>query len=188
MKTGFEKVYHGPLRFYVEQGKMMDCLAGEGHEMMTLPPVHFADAESLENLVWLANWVFLSPLVAAGKGVLRPPLVVIEGRTGTGKTTLLRWLFDEALKMRPANLARVKEIGRWDCPVTGALLVENAKVTRTDALHLQHWVMAERWMARRGQRVKESALSCVTILTVPEGFRVSEDLERRVIRVRLGNR
>lgn len=145
---------------------------------------NFANAESRENALWLLHW-----LHQAKRGEpQRPPMVVIQGPTATGKTTLINRLTD---------LAQVHVHDGWeltDLTVAarredGALVIEGDWVLEKKAMKdLCNWLTASRWEYRKlrsKERIETPPLCTVTVWLRPDGEPMPAELERRSIFIRL---
>lgn len=148
----------------------------------------FATPRDRENALWAALWacevrVGLDEMV----GPYRPPLVVIEGPAGCGKTRFARMLSDLAgfdlkfmHRMTPAIFSAAARQGRQ------VLIFDDLSVKDVDQPLLSQWLTADAWESRALRQKNKDVypLRCVTVLT---GHRLdlSEDLKRRAVFIRL---
>lgn len=148
----------------------------------------FEDKESEANALWLNHWITMAEITPYA---FRPPMVVITGPPSSGKERLIpklcRHLGDDALvsahRLREADLAFA---ARQRAVV---LLAEGRLQLRSNLL--AKFITAESWMftvyepVHRRLEMRSTRLNTVVVVTGPPPLRLSDDLKRRSVFIRL---
>ena len=135
----------------------------------------FADAKSRENALWAMLWSIDAHSNCGGD--LRPPIVVIEGPTASGKTTLAKRLAGHAIVYSKLNLMAFNRMVRSGTPVA---IVEDCMVDPDAAEEVRMFAVSTTWcLAQREGEASTFKLRTMLILTLPAGD-TAESLPARV--------
>jgi hypothetical protein len=148
----------------------------------------FATPKDRENALWAALWASQARVGHDEmENPYRPPLVVIEGPAGCGKTRLARMLSDMAGydlelmdRMTPAIFSAAAREGRQ------VLIFDDMIVKDVDQPLLSQWLTADTWESRALRQKNKDVypLHCVTVLT-GNRLDLSKHLMRRAVFIRL---
>lgn len=151
----------------------------------------FLDAESRENALWAALWVNEMPRSLYPHP--RPPIVIVEGGTESGKTTLIQRIAAAVggpyPMLRSGGFPSEKDLNVVAAKGVPMLVIDHPVVNRKRCADLCMFVCDQRrvWRKSGTQELESCSVKCVTFIETCGGA-LSEDLERRAIWIRLGRR
>lgn len=149
----------------------------------------FATPQDRENALWAALWASQARNVNEEiVEAFRPPMLVIEGPHGSGKTQLARELAElagVAGHYGPPTQRHLDMVATMSRPI--AIFDDVTRVPKKMSDLLAAFITSKRWSFRvlGTSSYREMDLYCLTVLTAVT-LKLPPDLERRCVRIRLG--
>ena len=150
----------------------------------------FVDEQSRENALWAFLWA-MQARYAVPSTVFRPPLVLIVGGPGTGKSEMIRRMGGEEASGLPTSR---QMLGQWLNAIAAEqddlLILDLVDARFMKAPELASFVTASEWKYRLlGKNdTATSPLHCLTVATAPHEVKLSDEMKRRCVVIKLGRR